>query len=1204
MESQTACMTSASLYEAQLKGALQRYETTYTNNLAKYNIPADVPKDISAIIATKKHYIQVLSDLKASQPPAMSFDAISEINEYYTNLELNEKQRKDSFIAKAESDKLLRQNKYNADVEAAKAHNAELLVPIRKKHEELLERKKTLSYVFTRYGISPLDMSISDDITFEEFTALVNASVEVCNKYQQREGKLFPLVTKPLKGNKNLKFTLAYTAGMLILGYVALPLVSIPVMYVFCKSIHGMYQDMEKLRIASALMCQVDYQRFVSEDDIASVEEINMDDIDEQLSANLATIKSYDGDKAKAIESAHRDTTIAARCQDMTVKVKSMYADRIDAMDKYLKSVISAEEDYMSKVTHFPDVQKSCLCMSHDFVLSRTPEDIDVITTLPFKNIVFDDNNHEEAINLCKLYLANTLLNVQVKQLTVEIYDPITMCSDFTEFLVKETQAFIKPNSGTLTDLMKLYRQYSQANVIALHGKTIDEFNLDAEQRELPPVEYKLLILVSGLDQLKEGAAQREFDAFFDFSMKNGVWMWMFSKTPRYGSIFADGTQHSSGTPLKYTWELGDKATQIYSTVLDKFKDRGIDYVSKYGDKFIPKSKWWTWDTISEIFMPIGLMDGDPTKGLNFAPEVGDKNVHSLLAGATGAGKSAAINEMLMSLITMYPPSELMLVYVDFKNVEAAKFTRGFDKTLSDWLSAETEDKLKKDEAYYTRLSRIPHLRIISGTTDGEYALSIFNFLMAEMARRQKIINKAGVTKLEEMKKQILARYNKEHNCKKKWLEMRRDDWDWYKANVIDVFGGELPRLLIVLDEFQVMFNPEFVDTKIIDQINGKITAITKLARAMGCHFWFTSQSMKGTMSEDTMSNFSLRMALRCSADVSTSIIGNPAAGTIREKFGYMYSNDSAGTDPMANRKWRVPFLDEKRMKEYIDPLYDLLKERNETHHMAEFYDEKVLVPSFVLDDWYTAYSSFDDSRTFILGERAGFSEDPTPFNIDLSVDDGQGFVISAFDREDLMNLTLTVLDNIKHKGDDATLILNCMDKDAYEEMDLDSYVDERFVELAKPNIDLKEFIEALQAQIDMRAEAGATSKPLYVVLIMWEKAPGIGVDNNYKVSDPFKAVVRDGAAQGVHFIIAMREKGEMPRAITNQLKHKLCGQLMSDQSTFFMNSNKAEKLPSHAAGTGLFALYEYGTNLEKFRIYQHKLKSARRASVSSLSAR
>ena len=1204
MESQTACTTSASLYEVQLAQAISSYEQTYTNKLKQFVVPTEVPTDITEIMATRKKYTGMLQELTLAQPPALNFDAIGEVNKYYNNLEDQETRRKSFLESLANEEKNKRQQQYEQDVARANQHNKDLLIPIQQKHELLLQHKKNLAYVFDHYGITPLDVSISDNITFDEFSTLIDSAVEVCEKYQKREGKIFSYVTQPLKGNTNLLVTTAYCLLLVIIAWLVLPLASIPIFGLFCYALHGMYQDIDKLRIASALMTQTDYQRFVSEQDMAYVGAVTTEDIDERLAEDLKTIKSFADDRAAAIAAVRGDSSIAQRCTEITGKVKALYAERTEDLKKYIKAVTDAEEDYLSKIKRFPAEQKNCLMMCHDFVLSRTPETIDVLTPLPFQNFVFKDDDHRAAIDLCKLYLCNTLLNVQVKQLTVEIYDPITMCADFTEFLTKDTQAYIKPNSGTLDDLMKTYRKYSQENVIALHGKTIDEFNTDAEIRELPPVEYKLLILVSGLDGLQDEEKRKEFDPFFDFSMKNGVWMWLFSKEPRENSLFIDGTQHTSGEPIQYTWDIGDATTMIYSKALEKFKDRGIDYVVKYGDKFIPRSKWWTWDTIHEIYMPIGLMDGDPTKGLNVAPAVGDANVHSLLAGATGAGKSAAINEMLMSLITMYPPSELQLVYVDFKNVEAAKFTRGFDKGKSDWMDAETETKLKRDESYYTRLSRIPHLRIISGTTDGEYALSIFNFLMDEMARRQKIINKAGVTKLEEMRKQILSRYNEEHSCKKTWAEMRNSDWNWYQENVINAYGGELPRLLIILDEFQVMFNPEFVDPRIIDQINGKITAITKLARAMGCHFWFTSQSMKGTMSQDTMGNFSLRMALRCSSEVSTEIIGNPASGTIKAKFGYMYSNDSAGQDATANRLWRVPFLDEKKMKDYIDPLYDMLKERHEVHNMAEFYDEKVLVPRDVLAEWYDNYGSFDDPRCFILGELAGFSVDPTPLNINLGVDDGEGFLVSAFDREDLLNLTLTLLYNIRRKEDDATVIINCMDKDVYNIMGLENYVDERFESLSGPDIDVDEFVEAIRQQIDMRKAQGAVSKPLYIVLIMWEKCPGIGVDNTFKLSDKFKAIVRDGPAQGVHFILAMREKAELPRAIASQLKHKVCGQLMSDQSSYFMNSTKVEKLPSHASDSGLFALYEYGTTLEKFRIYQHPLRAARERSVKELKAR
>ena len=57
---------------------------------------------------------------------------------------------------------------------------------------------------------------------------------------------------------------------------------------------------------------------------------------------------------------------------------------------------------------------------------------------------------------------------------------------------------------------------------------------------------------------------------------------------------------------------------------------------------------------------------------------------------------------------------------------------------------------------------------------------------------------------LEEMRKQILTKYNESHNCKKTWQEMRNTDWEWYQKNVIDLIATcELSRLYV----FEIYIN-------------------------------------------------------------------------------------------------------------------------------------------------------------------------------------------------------------------------------------------------------------------------------------------------------------------------------------------------------------------------------------------------------------
>jgi hypothetical protein len=315
-------------------------------------------------------------------------------------------------------------------------------------------------------------------------------------------------------------------------------------------------------------------------------------------------------------------------------------------------------------------------------------------------------------------------------------------------------------------------------------------------------------------------------------------------------------------------------------------------------------------------------------------------------------------------------------------------------------------------------------------------------------------------------------------------------------------------------------------------------------------------------------------------------LLGNKAAGTIIDKFGYMYTNDSAGMSETANRFWRVPFLDEKHLPDYIDTLNSMLDEYNEQHLFADFYDEKILVPSKQLDTWYSAYpGKFDEPDTFILGERATFSVNKAPYTFSLTNDIGENVMCCAFDRSDMMNLALTFVDNLKKK--DVTLLINCQDKDTYQLMCIDEILDERFISFSTPDQDVEEFIGALEGMIDARKESTGPYKPVYVMLIQWERAPYVSVDSNFRVQDRFKAVMREAPVYGIHFIFISSDKLEMPRMIPQACKHRIGGLIVKD-SFFFIETPKVEKLPSKDKDAGLFAVYEYGTTVAKFCIYQH----------------
>ena len=1190
MEQSTVNTTYENLYKEQLNKVIEQYQRSYVQPLQLYEVKDAIPTDIIQLLQLEKKITKNMAVVKSVSPPLVSFDVKASVIGHYDTLDKNSQDERDRLKANAEAEKERRKSEHAAEIERVQKHNASLSDPYKEKHASLLQYREVLKHVFDTYDITPMDMDISDNLTVEEFETIIDTSVSVCEKYANKKSiAVFDRILKPLRGETNLAFTASYGVILLVVTYLALPVIAVPLFLVMCKSVHNMYKDIEALRIANALMSQIDYNRFVRESDLETVSELTLDDIDEKLAESLSKVEDYTDDKASAVKAVDDiNKQIQKQLLDMQMSAKQKSGDLMSRLESKHREVQTKIDQYMSEYKPFPTVQNDSVVMNHNWALGKIEGKIDVREEVPLLNIIFDDTNRENAINTMKLYLANILLSVRVKQLSVEIYDPKNMCAEFTEFLSPpEVKQYISVNQMELRMLMKTYRELLQLNILELDKKTIDEYNRIAEEKETVPKPYKLLIILSKFKELKEGNDSEDFMELMKYSAQSGVIIWMLDSLQYSNTIRVDDKVSLRDNAIKYTRELGDQAMRTYIDALAKYKDTGIDYVSKLGDVFIPREKWWTWDTIKGVYMPWGLENGDPTRGITSWPMLSDANVHSLLGGATGAGKSAEINQHLISMITMYPPSELQLVYIDFKNVEAAKFTRGLDMLTGKWMTAEEEKKLRENGKYYSRLSRIPHLKIISGTTDGEYALSVFEFLMQEMSRRQQIINKFGVTKIQEMREQILAAYNLEKNGDKKkgtWAEMRKD-WDWYKPNVYDKYG-DLPRLVVVFDEFQVMYNPEFVEQRIIDTINGKITAITKLARAMACHFWFTSQSMKGTMPKDTMVNFSLRGALRCSSDVSDELLGNGAAGTITAKFGFMYTNDSAGQSKDANKFWRVPFLDEKKMPGYIDTLNDMLEPFNEKHLMAEFYDEKILVPANELDKWYDNYPvEFSDVNTFILGERAAYSTNKAPASVTLMDDGGENLLIAAFGRNDMMNLGLTIIDNLKKK--DCTMIINCQDKDTYTLMAIDELVDERFAELSTPNQDIPEFVDALESMVQSRKGTEPPYSTVYVVLIQWERAPGVSVGGNFKLQDRFKDILRDGPTVGVHFVFISKEKLEMPRLIPGACNHRIAGLLTKD-AMFFIETNKVEKLPDENKDAGLFAIYEYGTTLTKFRIYQH----------------
>lgn len=233
---------------------------------------------------------------------------------------------------------------------------------------------------------------------------------------------------------------------------------------------------------------------------------------------------------------------------------------------------------------------------------------------------------------------------------------------------------------------------------------------------------------------------------------------------------------------------------------------------------------------------------------------IGNETPHVLIGGTTGSGKSNLLHVMITNLCKRYSPDELALYLLDFKEgVELNAY------------------------AYPTLL---PQARLIATEADVEFGVSTLNHIDREIKTRYSMFKSAG--------------------CKQ-YADYRKKNPD-----------EKLPRMLVIIDEFQVLFRGEHGAA-----VCTLMESIVKQGRAAGVHLVMATQTLSGIMGlgvsfNSIESQFSGRIALKCSATESSHILGAAAGGNDAAallKIPYAIMNTCSGI-ASENIKFAVPNAD------------------------------------------------------------------------------------------------------------------------------------------------------------------------------------------------------------------------------------------------------------------------------------------------------
>jgi S-DNA-T family DNA segregation ATPase FtsK/SpoIIIE len=160
---------------------------------------------------------------------------------------------------------------------------------------------------------------------------------------------------------------------------------------------------------------------------------------------------------------------------------------------------------------------------------------------------------------------------------------------------------------------------------------------------------------------------------------------------------------------------------------------------------------------------------------------------HLLIAGSTGAGKSVAINAMIMSILYKATPDQVRLILVDPKRLELGNY------------------------------EGVPHL-FTPIITEPKLAANALRNAVREMERRLKLLAEKGVRNMEQ--------YNKLF-----------DDEGTRSLFGEDSEDRPLPYIVIIIDEL--------ADLMMLDGANVEesITRLAQMARAVGMHLVLATQS-------------------------------------------------------------------------------------------------------------------------------------------------------------------------------------------------------------------------------------------------------------------------------------------------------------------------------------------------------------------------
>jgi energy-coupling factor transporter ATP-binding protein EcfA2 len=327
----------------------------------------------------------------------------------------------------------------------------------------------------------------------------------------------------------------------------------------------------------------------------------------------------------------------------------------------------------------------------------------------------------------------------------------------------------------------------------------------------------------------------------------------------------------------------------------------------------------WTETSGEGIIVPVGKSEN----GKPVLLELGKDQHHVLLAGRSGSGKSNLLHVLLHGLLHRYSADELNLYLLDYKDgVEFNKYTT----------------------------PPLPQIKFIATVNDIEYGRTVLEHFCSELERRNELFKKTGVSDIQQ-----------------------------YRTKT----GGKLPRAILMMDEFQVLFGGDYAMT---NSIHANFDTLLRKGRSAGIHMILATQTLSGLSNvanfDTLLRNIGIRIALNCDEADSYRILANnnrAAADLSMKTEGII--NYSSG-QPSGNIRFAIPHADfnvpehaPNSLPQHLAHIAGLAEQRGFSEEMKVFDGTKL--PLLPPEKFFAAVAKVPQ---IMLGNELTFAENPFMF--------------------------------------------------------------------------------------------------------------------------------------------------------------------------------------------------------------------------------